>query len=280
MAEDKLLKPRSFRIDDETAGKFKDIATTIDGNQQETMAKLIEAYEFQSGKAFLTEKKADIEQFEKYVNALTRMYMGCLEDNQNTTEIVRTEFDALLKSKDNTIQDLQEKLTVAQQLKEESITKAKAYSEENVHLNMELDNREKEYKIFIQNSNDMLSDKDKLNKSLTDSCNELKAKIDSMKREHEELSGLRIELSTVQLKCDELSKTVLDAEKTIEDIKRHEIETLERQREQSQITFDRSLLEIERKYQSQIQELKEQKQKEVDKYQQKYFDLLEQIKSE
>ena len=96
MADGKELKPKSFRIDDETAEKFKEISNTIGGNQQETLAKLIEAYEFQSGKAILTEKKADIEQFEKYVSAITRMFMGSLEDNQNITETVRTEFDALL----------------------------------------------------------------------------------------------------------------------------------------------------------------------------------------
>ena len=113
MADDKALKPRSYRINDETAEKIKEIAASIGGNQQETLAKLIGAYEFQAGKAILTDKKDDIEQFERYVNAITRMFMGSLDDNQNITETVRTEFDGLLKSKDATIQDLQEKIKVA-----------------------------------------------------------------------------------------------------------------------------------------------------------------------
>ncbi len=98
MADSKELRPKSFRIGSETAEKFKEISGRIGGNQQETLSKLIEAYEFQSGKAILTEKEADIEQFEKYVNAITRMFMGSLEDSQNVTETVRTEFDALLNS--------------------------------------------------------------------------------------------------------------------------------------------------------------------------------------
>ncbi len=57
MADGKELKPRSFRIDDETAERIKEISNIIGGNQQETIAKLIEAYEFQSGKAVLIEKK-------------------------------------------------------------------------------------------------------------------------------------------------------------------------------------------------------------------------------
>ena len=49
MTESRELKPKSFRIDDETAKKFKEISENIGGNQQEAMAKLIEAYEFQAG---------------------------------------------------------------------------------------------------------------------------------------------------------------------------------------------------------------------------------------
>lgn len=79
MADGKELKPKSFRIDDATAEKFKEISATIGGSQQETLAKLIEAYEFQSGKAILTNKKDDIEQFERYTTAITRMFMVLLK---------------------------------------------------------------------------------------------------------------------------------------------------------------------------------------------------------
>ena len=41
MADGKELRPRSFRIDDETAERIKEISNTIGGNQQETLAKLI-----------------------------------------------------------------------------------------------------------------------------------------------------------------------------------------------------------------------------------------------
>ena len=59
MTESKELKPKSFRIDDETARKFKEISENIGGNQQEAMAKLIEAYEFQAGKAVLTDRRRE-----------------------------------------------------------------------------------------------------------------------------------------------------------------------------------------------------------------------------
>lgn len=57
MGESKELKPKSFRIDDATADRFKEIAAQIGGNQQETLSKLIEAYEFQEAKQSLQRKK-------------------------------------------------------------------------------------------------------------------------------------------------------------------------------------------------------------------------------
>ena len=290
MADDKVLKPKSFRIDDETADKFKEISAAIGGNQQETLAKLIEAFEFQSGKAILTEKKADIDQFEKYVTAITRMYMSSLEDNQNITETVRTEFDALLKSKDATIQDLQEKLTVAKQLKEEATTRAKAHADENARLNSVIDSLNTEYNSKMDDMQSMLADKDNLNKALTDSCNDLKSKVESMRESSEQLEVIRKELEQLKSEHNTVVKEKSDLEKqmnqeqtahdkAIADLQQHEKDLLERQKEQSQIALDKAVLEIEKKYQEQIEKLKADKQSEVDKYQQKYFELLERIQS-
>ena len=290
MADDKILKPKSFRIDDETADKFKEISATIGGNQQETLAKLIEAFEFQSGKAVLTEKKADIDQFEKYVNAITRMYMSSLEDNQNITETVRTEFDALLKSKDTTIQDLQEKLTVAKQLKEEATTRARSHADENNRLNSVIDSLNNEYNSKMDDMQSMLADKDKLNRALIDSCNDLKGKVESMQQAAEQMTDTKKALENLQNEHDRLMATCdklqanLNEEKSkheqiVADMKKHESDALERVREQSQLALDKAVLEVEKKYQEQIEKLKTDKQLEVDKYQQKYFDLLEQIKN-
>ena len=291
MADGKELKPKSFRIDDETAEKFKEISNTIGGNQQETLAKLIEAFEFQSGKAILTEKKADIEQFEKYVSAITRMFMGSLEDNQNITETVRTEFDALLKSKDTTIQDLQEKLTVAKQLKEDATLKARTHADENARLNEVIDSLNNEYNSKMDDMQSMLSDKDSLNKALTDSCNDLKAKIEGMREAAEQSAVLRGELDQLKKEHEKVIREQSDLkkqmqqeqtshERTVSDLKQHEADALERLKEQLQLAQDKAILQIEKSYQEQMQKLKADKQTEVDKYQQKYFDLLEQMKTQ
>lgn len=291
MADGKELRPKSFRIDDKTAEKFKEISNSIGGNQQETLAKLIEAFEFQSGKAILTEKKSDIDQFEKYITAITRMFMRSLEDNQNITETVRTEFDALLKSKDATIQDLQEKLTVAKQLKEDATLKARTHADENARLNSVIDSLNNEYNSKMDDMQSMLSDKDSLNKALTDSCNDLKTKIEGMKEAAEQSAILRKELEQLKQEHEkiireqsELKKQMQQEqtihEKIVSELKQHEADALERLKEQLQIAQDKAILQIEKSYQEQMQQLKADKQTEVDKYQQKYFDLLEQLKTQ
>lgn len=291
MADGKELKPKSFRIDDKTAEKFKEISNTIGGNQQETLAKLIEAFEFQSGKAILTEKKTDIEQFEKYVTALTRMFMGSLEDNQNITETVRTEFDALMRSKDATIQDLQESLAAAKHLKEDATARARSHADENARLNLVISDLKDEYNSKMDDMQSMLADKDSLNKALTDSCNDLKLKAESMKEAADQSAALREERD--QLKAayekactgrsdleNQIQRQQDEHDKAIALLKQHEADSLARLKEQSQIALDKAILEVEKQHQLEIQQLKSEKQAEVDKYQSKYFALLEQIKGQ
>lgn len=302
MGESKELKPKSFRIDDATADKFKEISGQIGGNQQETLAKLIEAYEFQSGKAILTDKKSDIDQFEKYVNALTRMFMGSLEDNQNITVTVRTEFEAQLNSKDAVIQDLQEKLTVAKQLKEEATRKAQSYADENTRLNDYNVSLEAEYKTKTEDLQSMLTDKDNLNKALTDRSNELKEKVDSMSTDHEQLMAaqeqlkeLTDKLNVAESRCSELEKDFRKSQEEhkgiVEALKQqekdsilkcqeHENEALERCQAQMELAREKAVLEAEKRYQEQIQKLKAEKQAEVDQYQAKYLELLEKMQNQ
>lgn len=289
MAEDKVLKPKSFRIDDETADKFKQISASIGGNQQEALSKLIEAYEFQSGKAILTERKADIDQFETYVTAITRMFMGSLEDNQNLSETIRTEFDALLQSKDVTIQELQKKFAQANQQKEEFAAKAKTYSDENARLNITIHELKSEYTYKINDMQTMLLDKDSLNKTLTDSCNDLKEKMEHMKQSVDQVVKLQKDFDMLyqthektiveqkQLK-EQIEQMESVHQKTISDLQKQTEEALKCLKEQSQLMLEKQLLELEKKHHDEIQSLKAQRQEEIDKYQQKYFDLLEQMK--
>lgn len=290
MADSKELKPVSYRIDDETKEKFKQIAAEIGGNQQDTMSILINAYYLQSKQNGLTEFKGNIDQFQAYVTSIVTMFTNSLQANHDMKTSVMQEFEALLQSKDTTIQDLQSQLTVAKQLKEEATVKSRTYADENSRLNEYIESLQKEYNSKMDDMQSMLSDKESLNRALTDSCNDLKAKVDAMAAEHEEVTTLRVKLAEISTEKDNLDKSIIEAEKTlnrantehekaIADMKQHEIDSIERVKAEAQIAKDKAVLEIESKYREQIQNLKEQKQAEIDKYQQKYLELLEQMKA-
>lgn len=279
MADEKALKPKSFRITDETAEKFKEISATIGGNQQEALAKLIEAYEFQQGKAVLTEKKADLEKFEQYVAVLVRMYMGSLEDNQNITDTVRSEFEALLQSKDTVIQDLQAQLTTAKQLREQSTARAKEFADQNAQLSDTVQKLQTEYEAKTADLQKMMEDKDSLNKVLTDSCEELKEKIAVMQEDVKSLASVKEDLAKVTSERDETDHKRIVAENALVSVKQEHEKEIAHLKDQAKVERDRAILEAEKTHQEEMQGLKEKKQMEVDKYQQKYLDLLEKFEN-
>lgn len=268
MADGKELKPKSFRINDETADKFKKISTDIGGNQQETLAKLIESYEFQAGKAILTDKKDDIEQFERYVKAITRMFMGALEDNQNVTEIVRTEFEAQLKSKDTIIQDLQAQIKVAKQLRQESDEKARLVSGQNEEITKKFEKLLSETDAKISDLNSMIADKDKLNQALNNNLADLQQKIDEMKSEHNNYAAVCQERDKLQSEVSVLEKEKNAAESQIES-----------NREKAALEQEKALLDLEKEHQSEIEKIKMDCRTQIDEYQKKYFELLEKMQN-
>ena len=89
------LKPRSYRIDDETAEKIKTICTEMGEGQQVAFSRLIEAYEMQKKKVSLGDDKEQVEQFEAYISILTRMFMETVETKHNMKETVRNMLQCL-----------------------------------------------------------------------------------------------------------------------------------------------------------------------------------------
>lgn len=242
---------RSFRITEATADKIKDIAAEIGGNQQQTLAKLIEAYELQKGKTVLADKRTDIETFDNYVTALTRMYMTALENGQNASNIVRAEFEAQLKSKDSYIQDLQEQTTQAKQAEQEATTIAEGLKEENTRLNNYVASLKSEYEAKTKDLQDMLKDKDKLNEARKEAIEQQKRELTEMKEKSKQVEILNTELE----KC------------------RTDLSTAIKDKEQLLIQHEKDMLELEKKLQA-------EKATEIEKYQTLYFSLLQEQKQD
>ena len=280
MAETSELKPKSFRIDDETNEKLKLIMKDFP-NQNLALQKMVEVYEFQQGKESISERKADIEEFEKYVSCLVRMYMTSLESNQNQKELIRGEFDAQLRT-------LKEKLDTTRQEKDEIALKSKKYASENEQLKHAMEQLKIEYDSKMDSMQDILKEKEESNQLLKSAGTDLKAKVEQMTVEVEQTKVIRQELDSLKIQYDKL-ETVYKSlqaesshekekyEKELAETKKNENEAIERVKAQEQFTLNKTILELEKQHQEQLQQLKEQQQKEIDKYQKKYLGLLEQI---
>lgn len=280
MADNVELKPKSFRIDDETNEKLKAIMKDFP-NQNLALQKMVEVYEFQQGKESITDRKADIEEFEKYVSCLVRMYMTSLESNQNQKELIRGEFDSQLRT-------LKEKLDNARQEKDDIALNSKKYASENEQLKQSMERLKTEYNAKIDSMQDILREKEESNQLLKSAGADLKAKVEQMTVEVKQTKVIRQELDSLKIQYDKIEtayKSLQDEsshekekyEKELAETKKHENEAIERVKAQEQFTLNKTILELEKQHQEQLQQLKEQQQKEIDKYQKKYLALLEQI---
>ena len=249
------VKPRSFRIDEETAEKFKKICLEAGLNQQEALAKLIESYELQAGKAVLTEKREDIEVFERYTSLLVQKYMGALEEIQDSRETIRSEFKAQLDSKDALICDLQAQKKAAEEAKQQVTADAKKATDEADKLRKDLETEQKRCK-------ELTADKEAFsgrNKDLEADRSRLEAEVKALKEDQQQMEAIRRDLETAK------------AAQTAAERK------LASEREQMQFSLDKALLEADRKHQTEIQALKEEKQQAIDKYQEKCAALLKKL---
>lgn len=260
------LKTRSFRITEETAERIKELAGEIGGNQQEVMAKLIEAYEFQKGKAVLTDKKGEIEKFEQHTAILTRMFMASLEDNQNVTATVRVEFESQLNSKDLTISTLQEENKSLKQAKTEAAAQMKTIQEENEALQRELDAASLEAEEKKNTFDSTVKDKEELNQALTVTINELKSKIEGMEQT---LSEAR----EIKKNYRELENSLHIAETSVKETEKR----LENGLQKAELDTERKMFALDKAHQEEIQKIKSENQREIDQYQKKYLELLEKL---
>lgn len=249
------LKTRSFRITEETSERIKELAVEIGGNQQEVMAKLIEAYEFQKGKAVLLDKKEYIEKFEQYSAVLTHMYMASLEDNQKLSATIHTEYESQLTSKDLVIQNLQEENKSLKQETTEAATHQKAIGEENQALQHELNEARREAAEKKNTHEHTIKDKEELNQALLVTVSELKSRIESMELAHQAANEIKKNYSSLETRLQEtennFQRTALETEKRI--------------------------LALDKAYQEEIQKIKSENMKEIDQYQKKYLELLEKM---
>lgn len=131
---DKSNSVLTIRADEEIKARFKSLAENL-GNQGTALESLLNAYEMQTAKNVLTDRRTDIEDFDTHLQAISSAFLHSLEITENTTERVKAEFQSRLESKDLTISDLQERIRQAEQAEQTAREQATAIECEMSALN-------------------------------------------------------------------------------------------------------------------------------------------------
>lgn len=291
-------KPKSYRIDEETAERIRQITEEIGEGQQAAFARMIEAYSLQKAKVALVDDRENLEQFENYTSILNRMYIDAVEGKHNMKETVRAEYELLLRSKDETISDLQIKNHTMAELKDENYKRISVLQKENEELLRRI--QEQDTKIMEQQEDfrGKLADKDALNQTLNESCSELRNKNSSMEsavREAERVLKEKDELAVsngeLQKRIESMNKEQERSLKEMELEKKHalmeqeeahkkEVASLEGRLAEAALQGEKELLKLKQQHAEEIEKLKEKMQEKVDSYQNKYMELLERLGSE
>lgn len=153
MSNNKELKVKSFRVDEETFSKFKEIAASEFGNQGQCLDALINIYETEQSKSTLVTRQLEIESFQDYINKINRLFVTSLQMSEDAEARAKESFIKKLDSKDEALVVLKEKLESKQKEEQSLKDKVKTLLEEQKNTKDELKNLEESKSTLTQLAN-------------------------------------------------------------------------------------------------------------------------------
>ena len=203
---DNIIKPATFRLNEEDINRFKEFASQNNLNQQEAFTSLLNTLELNNAKNTLGDRAKSIEVFQTTVNSLVKFYINSLEENTTAEERIREELSQQINTKDNAISALYEQV---QDLKNEreslknQITeledKNKLLSDKNDKLEAEIIDKSKAIEIANRNNNN-LQDQVAEYKEYKNINIELEKNLESLKKDNSLLISDKTSLGNVVTK--------------------------------------------------------------------------------
>lgn len=292
MSNKEKKQAKAFRLTEETADKFKEIAQDMGANQQQALARLIEVYETEMGKESFPEMREDIDTFEGYIHAAANMYMQALESVQNMRALVRTEYDAQLKSKDKSIAELQEKVELSNKVVKEVSDKENDYKAQINELNEELDNLKKSLDEERENFKDKLNESTRTYIALSNSYDKLqlsetetKSMLSKFMNENQDLKIENKQFAEERQSFDLKLQELIRENQTLASELEREKQRFEEEKKRQEDKFENFKNSVQTKYQLELQikvnELQnshknelDELRKELDKYKELYYQAI------
>ena len=207
------VKVRSFRISDSVAEKFKAFCGEFD-SQNAALDSLITTYEMQNAKSVLVDRKTEIAEFDTHIQAIQSAFLRSLELNENAEQRVKTEFNSLLSSKDETIMQLQaEKAKAMEQTEQYKTSYDKVVQDTDKQLKA-MQEKVSENSQALQNEKERADTEQKareqaetISAMLSGQIKELQEQLAQLKAQNAELSNRAEQAETTSSKLsDELMK--------------------------------------------------------------------------
>ena len=203
---DNIIKPATFRLNEEDINRFKEFASQNNLNQQEAFTSLLNTLELNSAKSALGDRAKSIEVFQTTVNSLVKFYINSLEENTTTEERIREELSQQINTKDNAISALYEQVQDLKNEKEslknqitELEDRNKLLSDKNDKLEAEIIDKSKAIEIANRNNNN-LQDQVAEYKEYKNVNTELEKNLESLKKDNGLLISDKTSLGNVVTK--------------------------------------------------------------------------------
>lgn len=166
------IKPKYFRVDDETASKIEQLSTEVFNSKNECLKALVQLYELEQSKKTMPGFAADIDNFRAHLSIIEESYLHLLQLNADGELRIREEYSLELSTMTKNMAALQESLEAA---KNELKTYKELYREQRDLANKQHEELDKAYIAQI--------DKEKLVKILEEQLGQLKVDLDSLAAE-------------------------------------------------------------------------------------------------
>lgn len=230
---------KTFRIDTETADKFRTYCKTIGLNQAQAFDHIMQIAEMDLAKTALPGRATEIEEFERHTKSLLEAYLRSLEIAQDTESRVLEQYKSMLASKDEQILTLQKSLHAQEELAAAANTAAMEAENKQKQAEKERKDAEARAQSAQAAAQDKTAIADMLSAKLAEAESRLKnypALCSSLDQAKEELSKANQELKDMKRTAD------VEREKAIAAIQR---------------TCDKALLDAEREKNAIERELRE-----------------------
>ena len=262
--EKKAKAPTPFRIEQETAERFRDAAKEF-SNQDAALNALLASYEREKLKEANPQFSEDMNAFEKYQRCLSAKFADVLKALSTADDRARVDVQKLLDSKDAMIAELQESLEAARKHKQTYEDLYNGAEKEKKAIETSLQNEQMETERLRQEMQEkadqhasILSDKERLNDILSQNVSELQGKISEYQEYPEQMQEKNAQIKELNIKVQDLENQIKDAEY------QHKLELLDNERK-----YEKEKADIKAQFDDKQEALREKYEKQIEKLRQR-----------